>query len=285
MRKQGEGVEMLKSALRSAPAALLAVGLGSAATFSAAAAAGWDMGLPPGVTPVKTQMDSFHTLLTAVITAVVIFVTALLIYVMVRYNAKANPTPSRNTHNTLLEVLWTAVPVIILIVIAVPSFRLLYFLEVTPEAEMTIKATGRQWYWDYEYPDHGGFAFSAYMIPDNEIKPGQKRLLETDNRVILPVDTTIRVLVTAGDVIHSWAVPAFGVKKDAVPGRVNETWLRAEKEGVFYGQCSEICGVNHGFMPIAVEIVSKEKFAEWTKKAKTAFNAAAARDVAALPEK
>ena len=274
---------MPKSAMRSALTALAAAGFGMTGGLSAAVAAGWDMGLPAGATPVKTQLDSFHTLLLSVIIGVVIFVTALLLFVMARYNAKANPTPSRNTHNTLLEVLWTAVPVIILIVIAVPSFRLLYFLEVTPEAEMTIKATGRQWYWDYEYPDHGGLAFSAYMIPDEEIKPGQKRLLETDNRVVLPVNTNIRVLVTAGDVIHSWAVPAFGVKKDAVPGRINETWLRAEKEGVFYGQCSEICGTNHGFMPIAVEIVSKEKFAEWTKKAKAAFDARAPRDVAALP--
>ena len=278
---------MARSALRLGLAVLASAGIlaVSAAYGDGANAAGWEMGLTPGATPVKTQLDSFHTLLMVVITGVVILVTALLAYVMRRYNAKANPTPSRNTHNTLLEVAWTAIPVIILIVVAVPSFRLLYFLEVTPEAEMTIKGIGRQWYWDYEYPDHGGFAFSAYMIPDNEIKPGQKRLLETDNRVVLPVNTTVRVLLTAGDVIHSWAVPAFGVKKDAVPGRVNETWVRVEKEGVYYGQCSEICGTNHGFMPITVEVVSKEKSAEWAKRAKTAFDAGAPPDVAALPEK
>lgn len=264
-------------------AATAAAGVGLSATAGTAAAEEWKTGLQAAATPVMEQLISFHTLLLVVIALVVAFVTLLLIYVVARYNAKANPAPSRTSHNTLLEVVWTAVPVIILIVVAVPSFRVLYFLEVTPEAEMTIKATGRQWYWDYEYPDHGGFGFSAYMIPDNELKPGQKRLLETDNRVVLPVNTTVRVLVTAGDVIHSWAVPAFGVKKDGVPGRINETWVRIEREGVYYGQCSEICGTNHGYMPITVEAVSKEKFAEWAAKAKTAFDAQSGRDVAALP--
>lgn len=283
---------MPRSSLRSAlcgggavgPAAMAAVFVGASAG-TAAAADDWGFGLQAAVTPVMAQLVSFHTLLLVVIALVVAFVTLLLVYVAARYNAKANPNPSRTSHNTALEVIWTAVPVIILIVVAVPSFRVLYFLEVTPEAEMTIKATGRQWYWDYEYPDHGGFGFSAYMIPDNELKPGQKRLLETDNRVVLPVDTTVRVLITAGDVIHSWAVPAFGVKKDGVPGRINETWVRIEREGVYYGQCSEICGTNHGYMPITVEAVSKEKFAEWVAKAKTAFGGQDDRDVAALPQR
>lgn len=251
--------------------------------LAAGAAGTWEMGLQEGVTPVKAQLDSFHTMLLWIISIIVVFVAALLIVVVWRFNAKANPTPSRTSHNTVLEVVWTVVPVIILVIVAIPSMRLLYFLDVTPEAEMTLKATGRQWYWDYEYPDHGGFGFSAYMIPEEELKPGQKRLLETDNRVVLPIDTNIRILLTAGDVIHSWAMPSFGIKKDAVPGRTNETWVRIEKEGVYYGQCSEICGVNHGFMPITVEAMSKEKFAAWVEKAKVAYGTHSGTDVAAMP--
>lgn len=228
------------------------------------------MGLQPGATPVKHLMDGFHDLLVVIITAIVLLVLALLVVVAVRFNARANPTPSRTTHNTVLEVAWTVIPVIILIVIAVPSFKLLYTLEVVPEAEMTVKVTGRQWYWDYEYPDHGNIAFSSFMIADSDLKEGQKRLLEVDRRLVVPVDTTVRVIVTAGDVIHSWAMPSFGIKKDAVPGRLNETWFRVEKEGVYYGQCSEICGVNHGFMPIAVEVVSKDAFTQWVARTKTA---------------
>lgn len=228
----------------------------------------WQYGSQEAVTPVARQMDSFHNLLLVVITAIMVLVTALLAWVLVRYNARVHPTPTRTTHNTLLEVAWTVVPVIILIVIAIPSMQLLYYQDRIPEAELTIKATGRQWYWDYEYPDQG-ITFSAMMVPSEEIKPGQQRLLETDNRVVVPVDTTVRVLLTGGDVIHSWAMPSFGIKKDAVPGRLNETWMRIEKEGVYYGQCSELCGTNHGFMPIAVEAVSKERFAQWVKESKT----------------
>jgi len=244
----------------------------------------WGMGLQEGVTPVKHLVENFHDLLLVIITVITLFVLALLAYVAVRFNAKANPTPTRTSHNTVLEVAWTVIPVIILIVVAVPSFRLLYVMERTPEAEMTIKVTGRQWYWDYEYPDHGGFAFSSYMVQENELKPGQPRLLATDTHVVVPVDTVVRVQLTAGDVIHAWAMPAFGVKKDAVPGRLNETWFKVEKEGLFYGQCSEICGVNHGFMPITVEAVSKEKFAEWVAKAKVAYGTPdAKRELAQAP--
>lgn len=231
----------------------------------------WQLGLQDPASPVKDQLDSFHNLLLVVIIGITLFVLALLVFVCLRFRASRNPTPTRTSHNTLLEVAWTVVPVIILIVIAVPSFRVLYFMERTPEAEMTLKVTGRQWYWDYEYPDQGNIAFSSYMIADDQLQPGQRRLLEVDNRVVLPVDTVVRIQVTAGDVIHSWAMPAFGIKKDAVPGRLNETWVKIEKEGVYYGQCSEICGVNHGFMPIAVEAVSKEQFAAWVEKAKVAF--------------
>ncbi|WP_207458585.1 cytochrome c oxidase subunit II [Azospirillum sp. SYSU D00513] len=231
----------------------------------------WQLGLQDAVTPVKHLMDSFHNLLTVIIVAITLFVLALLVYIGVRFNRNANPNPSKTTHHTLLEVAWTVVPVIILIVIAVPSFKLLYVAEQVPESEMTVKVTGRQWYWDYEYPDHGDIAFSSYMVQDDALKPGQPRLLEVDNRVVVPVDTTVRLIVTGGDVIHAWTIPAFGVKKDAIPGRINETWFKAEKEGVYYGQCSEICGVNHGFMPIAVEVVSKDAFAAWVEKAKVAF--------------
>lgn len=246
----------------------------------------WEMGMQPSASPVKHLMGSFNDLLTVVITLIVIFVAGLIAYCVVRFNAKANPVPSRTSHHTVLEVAWTVVPVIILIVIAVPSFKLLYAAERIPQADMTVKVTGHQWYWDYEYPDHGGFTFSSYMIPEADLKPGQRRLLEVDNRVVVPVNATVRVLVTAGDVIHSWAIPSFGVKKDGVPGRINETWFKAEREGVYYGQCSEICGTNHGYMPIAVEAVSKEAFDAWVAKAKTAYApdaAPASRDVAERP--
>lgn len=243
----------------------------------------WQIGLQDPASPVKHLMDSFHNLLTVIITLIVIFVAGLLAYCVVRFNAKANPVPSRTSHHTLLEVAWTVLPVIILIVVAVPSFKLLYVAERVPQADMTIKVTGRQWYWDYEYPDQGNIAFSSYIIQEADLKPGQRRLLEVDNRVVVPVNTTVRMLVTAGDVIHSWAIPAFGVKKDGVPGRINETWFKAEREGVYYGQCSEICGTNHGYMPIAVEVVSKANFDAWVAKTKTAMAPDTSRDVAQAP--
>lgn len=275
---------MIRHTLRAAGVAALTCVFGLAQSALAAAPQPWEMGLQPAASPVKHALDDFHNLLLVIITGITLLVLALLVVVAMRFNAKRNPTPSSTSHNTLLEVAWTVVPVILLIVIAVPSFRVLYMMEVTPEAEMTIKATGRQWYWDYEYPDHGGFAFSSYMIQDADLKPGQKRLLEVDNRVVVPVNTTVRVQLTAGDVIHAWALPAFGVKKDAVPGRLNETWFKVDKEGVYYGQCSEICGTNHGFMPIAVEAVSKEKFDEWVAKAKLAYGTPdGSRELAQMP--
>ncbi|WP_431861196.1 cytochrome c oxidase subunit II [Azospirillum sp.] len=275
---------MTRHTLRAAGVAALTCVLGLAQSALAAAPQPWEMGLQPAASPVKHALDDFHNLLLVIIIAITLLVFALLVAVAVRFNAKRNPTPSSTSHNTLLEVAWTVVPVIILIVIAVPSFRVLYMMEVTPEAEMTIKVTGRQWYWDYEYPDQGGLAFSSYMIQESDLKPGQKRLLEVDNRVVVPVNTVVRVQLTAGDVIHAWALPAFGVKKDAVPGRLNETWFKVEKEGVYYGQCSEICGTNHGFMPIAVEAMSKEKFTEWVAKAKLAYGTPdGSRELAQMP--
>lgn len=235
----------------------------SGAALAAGQPSPWGLGLQEGFSPVKHQMQGFHNLLLVIIVGISLFVLALLIYVMVRFNAKRNPTPSRTTHNTLLEVAWTVVPVLILVVIAIPSFRLLYFMDRTAEPEMTLQVNGYQWYWGYEYPDQQIGEFASYMVPDDELQEGQVRLLSVDQPVILPVDTDIQVLVTAGDVLHSFAIPAFGIKTDAVPGRMNETWVRIEEEGTYYGQCSEICGTGHGFMPIEVRAVSREAFDDW----------------------
>lgn len=233
----------------------------------------WQLGLQEAASPVKERIDAFHNLLLIVISAIVAFVTLLLAYVVIRFRAKANPEPSKTTHNTMLEVIWTAIPVLILVVIVIPSMKLLYFADKAVDAEMTIKVTGYQWYWGYEYPDHGNFQFMSYMLQDDELKEGQPRLLTTDTAVVVPVDTPIRVLVTAADVLHSWAVPALGVKMDAVPGRMNETWIQVNKEGVYYGQCSELCGTGHGFMPIMVKAVSKEEFASWVEENGGTMNA------------
>ncbi|TNE41229.1 MAG: cytochrome c oxidase subunit II [Alphaproteobacteria bacterium] len=210
----------------------------------------------------KQTSDLYHGLLIAM-TAVCIFVGALMVYVIVKFNAKANPTPSKTSHNTAIEVVWTIIPIIILIVIFVPSYRLLAKQETIPEADLTIKIIGQQWYWDYEYPDHGDFAFSSTMVEEEDLVEGQPRLLATDEPIYVPVNANVRILVTAGDVIHAWTIPSFGVKMDAVPGRVNEAWFRAEREGIFYGQCSELCGARHAFMPIEVHVVSQEEFDTW----------------------
>ncbi len=231
----------------------------------------WQMGFQPAASPVMEWVDGFHDFLLIVITLISVFVLALMIYVFIKFNAKANPTPSRTTHNTTIEVLWTVIPIIILVVIAVPSFKLMYYADRAVDADMTLKVAGNQFFWTYEYPDHDELTFDAIMVDDADLEDGDLRLLTTDNAVVLPVDTTIRLLLTANDVIHAWAVPAFGVKMDAVPGRLNETWFRIDKEGTYYGQCSELCGSNHGFMPIMVKAVSKDEFAAWVEKAKEEF--------------
>jgi len=231
----------------------------------------WQMGLQDAASPTMERISAFHDLLLVIITGITIFVLALLLYVMYRFSEKRNPTPSKTTHNTLIEVLWTTIPVVILVVIAIPSFKLLYYADRVEEADMTIKAIGRQWYWSYEYPDNGNFTFDAFLVADEDLEEGQLRLLETDNRVIVPVNTKIRLLITASDVLHSFALPALGVKLDAVPGRINETWMEVTREGTFYGQCSEICGTGHAFMPIVVEAVSKERFDAWVEQAKEEF--------------
>ena len=254
-----------------APTALFGGLVAASAQAAGGLAEPWQLGMQAAVTPVAEQLHDFHNMLLVIIFVIAIFVTALLVYCFVRFNEKANPTPSKTSHNTLLEVVWTVIPIIILVVIAVPSFKLLYFADRTVDAEMTIKAIGHQWYWSYEYPDHDELTFDATMLEDAELKDGQPRLLATDNAVVMPVDTNVRLLITADDVIHSWAMPAFGVKLDGVPGRVNETWVRVEKEGIYYGMCSELCGTLHGFMPIMVKVVSKQAFAAWLVKAKEEF--------------
>ncbi|MEC9178577.1 MAG: cytochrome c oxidase subunit II [Pseudomonadota bacterium] len=254
-------------------ALLLAIGMISLMGVSSVHAAQpepWQLGFQPAATDMMARISSFNDFLLILMTAITVFVLGLMVYVMVRFNAKANPVPSKTSHNTLIEVVWTVIPILILLVIAVPSFRLLYD-QATPEADMTIKVTGYQWYWGYEYPDHSDIAFDALMLEDDELQPGQPRLLTTDNAVVVPVDTTVRVLVTAADVIHNWAMPAFGVKMDAYPGRLNETWFKANKTGMYYGQCSELCGIRHSFMPIMVKVVEKEEFIAWVEQAKVEF--------------
>ena len=237
----------------------------------------WQMNFRPSATPVMDDIVDFHNLLLVIEVLIVLFVLGLMVYICVKFNAKANPVPSKTTHNAFLEVVWTVIPIIILIVITVPSVKLLVFMDKAPKdkVEMTLKVIGHQWYWSYEYPDAGNLAFDSNIIPDEEIdaSKGQIRLLEVDNRIAIPVDTTIRVIMTSEDVLHNWAVPAFGIKMDTVPGRINEAWIRvpAAKAGVYRGQCSELCGVNHGYMPIVIEAKSKQDFAKWLDKAKKEF--------------
>ncbi len=247
------------------------LGVAGAGAALAQAPTDWSVDFQPALSPSMEEIADFNFMVTIIIVVISAFVFGLMAWVLIRYNAKRNPTPSRTTHNTLLEVAWTIVPVIILLIIAVPSFRLLYFVDRTEEADMTLKAIGHQWYWSYEYPDHGDFTFDAVMLEDDELEEGQLRLLETDNAIVLPVDTNVRLLTTADDVIHSWAVPALGVKLDSVPGRVNETWFRINREGTYYGQCSELCGTLHGFMPIKIEAVSQEAFDAWVETAREEF--------------
>ena len=231
----------------------------------------WQLGMQPAASAVRERIDSLHNELLIIITAITLFVLALLLWVMVRFNAKRNPVPSKISHNTTLEIAWTLIPVLILVVIAIPSFRLLYFMDKAEKAEMTLKVTGHQWYWSYEYPDNGNLNFDSRVVTDDKGEPaGNPRLLQTDNPVYLPVGTTIRILVSGTDVIHSWYVPAFGVQEYSVVGRVNESWVKIDREGTFYGQCNQICGVNHPFMPIEIHAVSKQEFAAWVEKQKKA---------------
>ena len=256
---------------------LAAAWLQTGPSFAQSGPQPWQMNFRPSATPVMDDIVDFHNLLLVIEVLIVLFVLGLMVYICVKFNAKANPVPSKTTHNAFLEVVWTVIPIIILVVITVPSVKLLVFMDKAPKdkVEMTLKVIGHQWYWSYEYPDAGNLAFDSNIIPDEEIdaSKGQIRLLEVDNRIAIPVDTTIRVIMTSEDVLHNWAVPAFGIKMDTVPGRINEAWIRvpAAKAGVYRGQCSELCGVNHGYMPIVIEAKSKQDFAKWLDKAKKEF--------------
>jgi cytochrome c oxidase subunit 2 len=240
--------------------------LGGTAFAELGQPAGWEYKLQEAATPVMENITWFHNFLLWLITAITLFVLVLLVMVVVKFNAKANPVPSTTTHNTLIEVAWTLVPVLILVAVAVPSFRLLFLELDIPKADITIKATGKQWYWTYSYPDNGPFEFDSLMAADK-----MPRLLAVDNEVVVPVNKVIRVQTTGADVIHSFAMPAFGIKIDAVPGRLNETWFKATKLGMFYGQCSELCGKDHAFMPIAVRVVTDQEFAAWVETAKKKY--------------
>ncbi len=290
------------SVLLSAPAWLL----GNISIAMAQAATGLplprQLGLQPAATETMERITSFHDFLMIIMTAIVVLVVILLLIVVIRFNRKANPVPSKTSHNTVIEIIWTIIPVMILMAIAVPSFKLLYFQDVAPEADMVIKATGHQWSWTYEYPDHGGLTFDSNILPDSyfaaEMSPSVRneraavladiqhllgrdeapeihRLLDTDAHVVVPVGKVVKVLVTADDVIHAWAVPSFGIKIDTVPGRMNETWFRADRVGTYYGQCSELCGIRHAFMPIVVEVVSEEDFQAWLGRAQAMYGTAA----------
>jgi cytochrome c oxidase subunit 2 len=254
----------------------LAVGMGLTAAYAAGTGhpEPWQMNMQTPVTEVAHSIVSFHNWLVWLITAISLFVLALLVIVIVRFNERANPTPSRTAHHSLLEVAWTIVPVLILVLIAIPSFRLLRLQLVEPKADIIVKAIGHAWYWEYEYPgDQGGFKFDSNLTVEDfkDATPERPRLLEVDNEVVVPINKVVRVQVTAADVLHAFALPSFGVKVDAIPGRLNETWFRAEREGVYYGQCSELCGQRHAYMPIKFRVVSDQAYAAWLADAKKKF--------------
>jgi cytochrome c oxidase subunit 2 len=247
----------------------------------------WEIDLQAAATPVMEQLRSFNNEMTYIMVAITALVLALLVFVIFRFNQRANPTPSRTTHNTVVEIMWTVVPILVLLAIVVPSFKLLYFAGSIPKPELTVKAIGHQWYWSYEYPDNGNFTFDANLVQDKDLKPGQLRLLTTDNPVVVPVDTIVRLQIASTDVIHSWSIPSFGVKTDAVPGRLNETWFKIERPGLYYGQCSQLCGNGHAYMPVMVEAKTKTDYQAWVAKAKKDFaradEGAANTQVAATP--
>ena len=247
----------------------------------------WTMGFQKSASPTMERIQTLASFINAVIVSITILVSTLLGYACWRFSAKRNPQPANWSHNTPLEVAWTAIPAIILLLIAIPSFRLLYFMDRVQDAGLTVKIVGHQWYWSYEYPDQD-FKFDSLIVAEEDLKPGQPRLLTADNELVVPAGVPIRLQMTADDVIHSWAVPAFGVKSDAVPGRLNESWVQVNEPGVYYGQCSQLCGINHGFMPIHVRALSKEEFAAWVVSAKHKFahldGTPANTNVAALPQ-
>jgi cytochrome c oxidase subunit II len=276
-RLRAQGIMTRLSIRKGSVRALLALGLVVAGVTAVAALAWaegprpWELGMQPPATPVKDRLSAFHDELLVIIFLISIFVMGLLVYCIMRFRHDRHPVPTRTSHNTVIEMLWTVVPVLILVIIAIPSFKLMYYMDRVPNPDMTIKVTGHQWYWTYEYPDQDGLSFDSNLIPDADLKPGQKRLLDVDNPLVVPIDTVIRVYVTGTDVIHSWFVPSFGVQQYAIVGRLNETWMKVEQDGVYYGQCNQICGINHAFMPIKIQAVPKEDFRNWLADAKKKF--------------
>ena len=231
----------------------------------------WQLGFQNPASDGMRDIVNFHNnLLLPIIIAITVFVLFLMLYACVKFRASANPNPSKRTHNVTVEILWTLIPCLILIVMAVPSFKILYKQDTIPKADVTVKAVGYQWYWGYEYPDEN-IIFDSYMVETKDLKENQPRLLTVDHEVVVPVNKVVKVLITANDVLHAWALPSFGVKRDAVPGRINETWFKAEKVGTYYGQCSELCGIKHAFMPITVKVVSDEDYQEWLSEARVKF--------------
>jgi len=264
----------LKTFLPALIGAMMTMGPALAGPNGDVRSAPWQMWLQEPGSPTADRIAAFNVQLLVIETVIVIFVLVLMAYIAWRFSAKRNPVPSKTTHHVGLEVAWTIIPIFILVGISVPSLKHLYFADRTTDAEMTLKVTGHQWYWSYEYPDHENLAFDSLIIAEEDLKPGQPRLLSVDNKVYLPVETNIRLLMTSADVIHNWALPSLSIKLDTMPGRINETWTRIHEKYVgktIYGMCSELCGVNHGFMPIAIEAVSKEDFAKWVTKAQEQF--------------
>ncbi len=241
----------------------------------------WEMGMQRAFGPIKEREISLHDLVLVIITVITLFVGVLLIWVMVRFNARKNPVPSQTSHNTILEVAWTVIPVLILVVIAIPSFRIVYYQDRTPDPDMTIKVVGHQWYWEYDYPDQGNMAIESRYVADEDLKPGQLRLLDVDNQMVIPVGKKIRILTASTDVIHSFFIPAFGVQRYAIPGRTIELWLEASEAGTFYGECNQICGTNHSRMPISVRAVPQEEFDAWVTQTKKAASLTALPKLAA----
>ena len=231
----------------------------------------WQLGMQQAASPVREAIDALDNELLVIITLITLFVLGLLLFVIVRFNAKRHPVPSQTTHNTILELIWTTVPILILVIIAIPSFKLLYYVDRTQHADLTLKVTGHQWYWSYEYPDNKDVSFDSTIVDEKDLKQGQPRLLTVDNPVVVPVGKKVRILVTGTDVIHSWFVPSVGVQEYAVIGRTNESWMQVDRPGTYYGQCNQICGINHPFMPIEIKAVSKENFDKWVANPKMKF--------------
>ena len=231
----------------------------------------WQLSFQNPATDLMGSVVGLHNIILIVMTLVTLFVLFLLFYVSFRFSAKRNPSPSTTTHNTVVEVLWTAIPIVILVVLAIPSFKLLYQQEKSENYDMTVKVIGHQWYWEYEYPDHGDFYFESYMVQEQDLEEGDLRLLTVDNPLVIPANKNIQILITAGDVLHSWAVPSMGLKTDAVPGRLNETWVNVKEPGIYRGQCSEICGSGHGFMPVVVKVLPEREFMAWANEAKNNY--------------